>query len=158
MVHSWGVLHHTGDMGTAIDATMRLVAPGGLLVLALYRKTPLCGFWTWEKRLYAGAGRPVQAAIRGLYIGVFCAGLLATARNPVRYIRDYHTARGMDFFHDVHDWLGGHPYESVTPDEMRRVLSKRGFRLVRAFEKPAPVAGLLGTHCDEYVAVREAND
>jgi len=157
IVHSWGVLHHTGDMWPAIDKAARLVAPGGTLVLALYRKTPLCGFWKREKRLYAACGPFMQRALRGLYRGVFFAGLLATGRNPSRYIRDYRNARGMDFSHDVHDWLGGHPYESVAPAEISGFLSQRGFRLIRTFEKPAPIVGLLGSHCDEFVAIRESS-
>ena len=28
------------------------------------------------------------------------------------YLNNY-KKRGMDFFHDVHDWLGGYPYESI---------------------------------------------
>ncbi len=156
IVHSWGVLHHTGDMWNAVSRAAELVAPGGLLVIALYRKTPLCGFWAREKRLYAGAGRPVQALARALYTGAHFAGLLATGRNPLRYLRDYRNTRGMDFMHDVHDWLGGHPYESVTPEEVADFLRRAGFRPVRSFEKPARTAGLLGSHCDEYVAVRQA--
>ena len=42
IVHSWGVLHHTGDMDGALKSAAALVAPGGLFEIALYRKTPLC--------------------------------------------------------------------------------------------------------------------
>jgi len=154
VVHSWGVLHHTGDMWSAIGKAAALVAPGGRLVIALYRKTPLCGFWRREKKLYAAAGRPLQAAIRLAYEAIYCAGLLATGRNPLRYVRGYRSARGMDFFHDVHDWLGGYPYESAEPGEVIAALERMGFRVTRIFEKPAALAGLLGSHCDEFVALR----
>jgi 2-polyprenyl-6-hydroxyphenyl methylase/3-demethylubiquinone-9 3-methyltransferase len=156
IVHSWGVLHHTGDMDTAVRRAAALVRPDGLLVLALYRRTPLCGFWQREKRLYAHSGTTTQALLRAAYKTAYCMGLLATGRNPISYARSYKTRRGMDWSHDVHDWLGGYPYESIAPDDVRRLLDELGFRLLRSFEKPAAIKGLLGSHCDEYVAVRQS--
>ncbi len=38
-VVSWGVLHHTGDVWTAIDHAAGLVRPGGRMWLALYTRT-----------------------------------------------------------------------------------------------------------------------
>ena len=154
IVYSWGVLHHTGEMRTALDRAAALVAPGGKLAVALYRRTPMCGFWAREKRLYAGAGPFAQAAIRVLYKAAFCAGLVATGRSPRRYIREYVSARGMSWTHDVHDWLGGYPYESIGPAEVAAALDALGFSLVRSFTRPAVLGGLLGSHCDEFVAAR----
>ena len=154
IVHSWGVLHHTGDMAGAIRNAAALVAPGGTFVIALYRRTPLCGFWRWEKRLYSAAPKPVQALLRGAYRGIHAAGLIATGRNPLAYVRDYKSARGMDFHHDVHDWLGGYPYESVEPAQVTALLEGLGFTMVRIFEKRAVAGGLFGSHCDEFVAMR----
>jgi SAM-dependent methyltransferase len=154
IVYSWGVLHHSGDMAAALRKAAALVAPGGSLALALYRKTPLCGFWRREKRFYKAAGKPARAAIRLAYQAVFNAGLLASGRNPLRYRRDYKSARGMDWAHDVHDWLGGYPYESVAPGEVARLLEGLGFTMTRIFAKPAALGGLLGSHCDEFVARR----
>ena len=45
VVYSWGVLHHTGDMWRAIEKAASLVAPGGLLAIALYRRTKSDAFW-----------------------------------------------------------------------------------------------------------------
>ena len=151
IVYSWGVLHHTGAMWRAIGACLPLVAEGGLLVLALYRKTPICGFWRWEKRLYSRAPQILRAMIAALYKTAYVAGLLATGRNPGAYIRAYVSNRGMSWRTDVEDWLGGYPYESVSPDELCAALGERGFEAVRSFTKPARLGGFLGTHCDEYV-------
>ncbi len=156
IVHSWGVLHHTGAMWAAIERAAALVAPDGLLVLALYRKTPVCGFWRWEKRLYSQGPAWLQASIRGLFKLLYLAGILATGRNPMAYIRAYGGKRGMSWSHDIHDWLGGHPYESASPAEVHAFLTSRGFRPVREILRPAPVAGLLGSPCDEYVFQRVA--
>jgi 2-polyprenyl-6-hydroxyphenyl methylase/3-demethylubiquinone-9 3-methyltransferase len=156
IVHSWGVLHHTGAMWEAFDRAAALVAPGGMLAIALYRRTPLCGAWTTEKRIYARASKPVQAAMRGAYKIAFLLGLCATGKNPVSYVRNYHSARGMDWHHDVHDWLGGFPYESATPAEIRSRLDRLGFDIVRSFESEVRAGGIFGSHCDEFVARRRA--
>lgn len=152
IVHSWGVLHHTGAMWQAIDAACSLVAPQGLLCIALYRKTPVCRLWKAEKWVYTNAPGWVQALIRGMFKGAFVCGLLVTGRSPRKYFDEYKTARGMDWHHDVHDWLGGYPYESVTPEELSKFLGERGFAVERCFEKRAAAFGLFGSHCDEFVA------
>src|SRR5687767_14492573 len=38
VVYSWGVLHHTGDMWTAIRNAASLVKPGGRFFIAIYNK------------------------------------------------------------------------------------------------------------------------
>jgi len=139
-------------MHRAIGNAARLVAPDGLFVIALYSKTPMCGPWTKEKKFYTNASSPVQAAMRGLYKIAYIAGLIATGRNPADYVRNYKTHRGMDWSHDVHDWMGGYPYESVAPQEVEAILGKAGFTMVRSFTKTARIKGLFGTHCDEFVA------
>jgi 2-polyprenyl-6-hydroxyphenyl methylase/3-demethylubiquinone-9 3-methyltransferase len=156
VVHSWGVLHHTGDMWPAVRNAAALVAPKGYLALALYRKTPLCGFWRVEKKFYTRSGAAVQTAIAAVYRGIYKVALHATGRTPAAYINAYKSARGMSWSHDVHDWLGGYPYESVTPQEVSAVLGELGFDEVRSFERPAAVQGLFGSHCDEFVAIRRA--
>jgi 2-polyprenyl-3-methyl-5-hydroxy-6-metoxy-1,4-benzoquinol methylase len=154
VVYSWGVLHATGDTWTAIERASTLVKPKGYFVLALYRKTPFCRLWAAEKKIYTSASPMLRAGIRLVYKLLYIAGLIVTGRNPVHHIRRYKSNRGMDWHHDVHDWLGGYPYESVCPDAVARFLGELGFSIVRAFEKPAAVKGILGTHCDEFVAVR----
>jgi len=86
VVYSWGVLHHTGAMWDAIAHAATLVAPEGRLAVALYARTPFCGLWRIEKKLYTASPRLVQAVMRGAYKAVFIAGLLVSGRNPIRYI------------------------------------------------------------------------
>ena len=150
IVYSWGVLHHTGAMWKALERTARLVAPGGTLAIALYRKTPLCGAWRIEKRLYAAAPSTVQAVMRGVFKAAYLTGIAATGRRPSCYVRSYKSSRGMNWHHDVHDWLGGYPYESANPDEVKEYLGRLGFSVIRSFERPAGI-GLFGTGCDEFV-------
>ena len=71
------------------------------------------------------------------------------------YIANYKSSRGMDFDHDVHDWLGGYPYESILAPELGPRLEALGFDPVRVFAGEM-TRGLLGTSCDEYVYRRKA--
>jgi 2-polyprenyl-6-hydroxyphenyl methylase/3-demethylubiquinone-9 3-methyltransferase len=67
------------------------------------------------------------------------------------YVVNYRQSRGMDFYHDVHDWLGGWPYESISPDEVDRLMRQLGMQRIRAFVHPRKVAGIFGSGCDEFV-------
>jgi 2-polyprenyl-6-hydroxyphenyl methylase/3-demethylubiquinone-9 3-methyltransferase len=154
VVYSWGVLHHTGDMWRAIRAAASLVKPGGRFVLAIYVKSPVCPAWKVEKRLYTAMPRWLQPVIRWPFTLAYLAGIAVTGRNPLDYVRDYRSNRGMSFHHDIHDWLGGYPYESASAEEIVSFLAPQGFSLVRSFAKPAPAAGLLGCPCNEFVLER----
>lgn len=154
IVYSWGVLHHTGSMWEAVENAAAMVAPKGLLAIALYRRTRFDPFWKIEKRLYAHAPAVVQKIIRACYIAAFSLGLLATGRTLSGYAANYRE-RGMDFYHDVHDWLGGYPYESALASEVDAKLASLGFKAERVFAKPMGL-GLFGSACDEFVYRRKA--
>lgn len=155
IVYSWGVLHHTGAMWEAISRASMLVRDGGLFVLALYQKRPTCGAWALEKRIYTRSGAPVRAAIRSFYKAALYLRLLIGGRHPGHYIRNYKSARGMNFHTDVHDWLGGYPYQSASPEEVRAYLADAGFVPVREHTLE-PSFGLFGTGCAEYAFKRTA--
>jgi 2-polyprenyl-6-hydroxyphenyl methylase/3-demethylubiquinone-9 3-methyltransferase len=156
VVYSWGVLHHTGDMYRALRIAAALVAPEGQLIFALYRHTWLCWLWKIEKKWYAAAGPAAQAHAQAAYVRLLRAALsMARRRNSFTdYVSAYGQRRGMDFYHDVHDWLGGWPYESISPAQTERFMSKLGFRRVRAFTRRGIQLGLFGSGCDEYVYAR----
>lgn len=153
VVYSWGVLHHTGQMHEAIRRAAALVGPGGRFVFALYRETWLCGFWKMEKRWYAQASGPQQRAAQAAYRGLVRLGCAVTGRRYREHVLNYRSKRGMDFDHDVHDWLGGYPYESIAPAEVDRLLAALGFEPIARNVSTTPMArsGLLGSACDEYV-------
>jgi SAM-dependent methyltransferase len=152
IVYSWGVLHHTGAMWEAVERAARFVRPGGLFGLALYEKCPSCAFWKAEKRLYSRSPAAVQKAMRGLYKAAFYARLVAKRTSPASYLGSY-KSRGMSFHHDVHDWMGGYPYESASVDEVRSRMGDLGFEIVRLY--PAnPRLGLFGTGCAEFTLRR----
>ena len=66
----------------------------------------------------------------------------------------------MDFYNDVHDWMGGYPYESISPEQCHAFFSKQGFHLGHEFlQTPGRyLPGLLGSGCDEYAFVRRDHD
>ena len=118
IVYSWGVLHHTGDMWEALKKAAAMVAPRGLLVVALYRTTKSDAFWKREKRWYAHASPLAQALARACYITAYRLALIRTRQRFRTFLANYKSARGMDFYHDVHDWLGGYPYETALAPEI----------------------------------------
>lgn len=151
IVHSWGVLHHTGAMWLAVENAASLVSPGGLFVVALYRRTPLCGFWKVEKKIYAGSPRVIQKIIAIPYIALYFLRILAKKQLPTTFLQEYRKSRGIDFYHDVHDWLGGYPYESVEIEETVSKILALGFDKKAVFDNCFGTKGVFGTGCDEYI-------
>jgi 2-polyprenyl-6-hydroxyphenyl methylase/3-demethylubiquinone-9 3-methyltransferase len=149
VVYSWGVLHHTGDMWAAIRNAAGFVAPGGLFVIAIYRKTRFCGFWRWEKALYVRSGKPFRALAVSLYVVLRVFRDLLRLRNPIKKIAGHNRKRGMKWYTDVIDWIGGYPYESATPEEIGAFVESLGFRLDQSWKTKAK-SGLLGTGNAEY--------
>lgn len=152
IVYSWGVLHHTGDMWSAIKNAAQKVENDGIFALAIYKKTPFCGAWKVEKKIYSSLPKLLQYPLSYVYGLVHISGLLLKGKNPVHYIKTYHEKRGMKWMIDIHDWLGGYPYESASPLEIKTFLEEKGFTLIRQFNtRPCPAWGILGSGCAEYV-------
>lgn len=156
IVYSWGVLHHTGDMNQAIIRAAACVQPGGLFAVALYGKTRYCGMWKRIKRWYVNATPEKKAWAERLYVRLFGFYQLLRGRRLSTYIANYQQhKRGMEFYHDVRDWIGGYPYESISPSELDALLRPRGFELVQ--KKVRRRSGLFGSGNDEYLyRLREA--
>jgi SAM-dependent methyltransferase len=150
VVYSWGVLHHTGAMHAALDAAAGLASPGGLFAFALYHRTRMCSVWRWEKRWYAGASPEGQRRARAIYVALLRTRFVFTGRDFPSYVANYESARGMDFEHDVHDWMGGYPYESILAPEVDALMRRLAFVRLRGMNSPATI-GFFGSGCDEYV-------
>jgi 2-polyprenyl-3-methyl-5-hydroxy-6-metoxy-1,4-benzoquinol methylase len=140
VVQSWGVLHHTGNMTTAIRNAASLVKPGGYLVLAIYNTHWSSPVWHAIKRAYVAAPALLQKFLTALFVPIiFLAKLLVTRQNPLRQ------ERGMDFYHDVVDWVGGYPYEYATIAEIAAQLGAQGFEMQRA------IPAIVPTGCNQFV-------
>jgi SAM-dependent methyltransferase len=154
LVYSWGVLHHTGAMYDAIEHAARCVAPGGSFAFALYRRTVLCSVWKVEKRWYKSAPPAAQKFARSLYTGLLRLAFAASRRSFTEFVASYKKSRGMDYGHDLHDWLGGYPYESISPAETDALLTRLGFVAERRFVRTDGTTIVPG--CDEYLYRRRA--
>lgn len=149
IVYSWGVLHHTGDMYQALRNIEMLLNRGGKLYIALYNDNNrlLEGssrFWIKVKRLYNNSSRLGKRILEGVYSLYYFIGLLVNGKNPVAYIKQYHTLRGMDFWTDIKDWLGGYPYQFASAEKIIAYFESRGFTCVNLIK-----ARSIG--CNEYL-------
>ncbi len=157
VVYSWGVLHHTGDMWAAIEKAASLTKAEGVLAIAIYRKTPLCGFWKKEKWLFTNGGPLIRGVLTATYMLMKVFRDIIRLKNPFRKILHYREGtRGMRWKSDVIDWLGGYPYESASLDEIRHYLGSLGFALNRSFKTKAEW-GVFGSGCAEYLFQRKGN-
>jgi 2-polyprenyl-6-hydroxyphenyl methylase/3-demethylubiquinone-9 3-methyltransferase len=131
IVYSWGVLHHTGDLWRAVENTMQLVAPGGQLCLALYNHPRNEEMHMKLKRLYNRLPRPARPALAGAYAAArLRTVVMEQKRNPITYIRRYgDESRGMSFWRDVEDWLGGLPCEFASEQDVEQFATPRGFAM-----------------------------
>ena len=151
IVYSWGVLHHTGAMYTAVENAAAGVKPDGMLAIALYHKTALCWAWKIEKKWYANASGIGQAVAFWLFNLIMRVDYFVSGKSFSEHVANYHSARGMSYHHDIHDWLGGYPYESIMPEEAAVLLNRLGFDHVRSNVQQKYSKGIFGSGCDEFV-------
>lgn len=151
IVYSWGVLHHTGNMYQAIKNAAALVADNGKLFIAIYNDSAQSKAWKWVKRQYCRLPRVLKApfAVAILVPQQMVSLIKGIAQGKpgasISYIVNYRQNRGMSWWHDQIDWIGGYPYEYAKPEEIFRFLKERGFRLDRL----TTVRG--GTGCNQFV-------
>lgn len=124
IVYSWGVLHHTGAMWSAISNSATLLKPEGVFYIALYSSdayvSPTPEYWINLKREYNQAGRIKKIAMEGSYAwNYIIKPIYRGGGSPLNYIREYKKSRGMSFWHDAKDWLGGYPMEFAGNRETR---------------------------------------
>jgi SAM-dependent methyltransferase len=119
VVYAWGVLHHTGDMWKAIQNASRLINDDGFFYMAIYNKdygTKGSEYWLKKKKFFISQPPFVQQFLfwKHIFIHQF-VGSLIHFKNPCKIKKK---RRGMNYFRDVLDWLGGYPYEFATAGEI----------------------------------------
>jgi 2-polyprenyl-3-methyl-5-hydroxy-6-metoxy-1,4-benzoquinol methylase len=152
VVYSWGVLHHTGQMWTALENVAPLVAPGGVLFIAIYNDqgTP-SRRWKKVKQLYNRLPRGLRFVVVAPSFWVMNYHHLikdVVRLRPFHTVRTYGEKRGMSLWRDVIDWVGGYPFEVAKPEEIFDFYRKRGFELRRL----ATCRGTSG--CNQFVFQR----
>jgi len=155
VVYSWGVLHHTGDLWTALENAQRCVRPGGRFFIALYNDTgSQSARWHWIKKTYCSLPALLKTPFAFLVtvpgeLKLILKSLLLL--KPGSYIdtwTSYRRNRGMTKWRDIVDWVGGYPYEVSTPDTVFDFCRARGFTLTKL------KSGYVGLGCNEFVFLK----
>ena len=136
VVYSWGVLHHTGDMWNALANAATLVTSGGKLFIAIYNDQGTASRrWTRVKKFYNDAPRGLRfLAVWPSFVVLYWRRLAKDflRGRPFQTIRDYGKQnRGMSFWQDLIDWVGGYPFEVASPGQIFDFYRQRGFVLTR---------------------------
>jgi 2-polyprenyl-6-hydroxyphenyl methylase/3-demethylubiquinone-9 3-methyltransferase len=152
IVYSWGVLHHTGDMWHALANVDQNVANDGTLFVALYNdQGGASRRWLAIKKMYNALPaflRPVFSFIVYLPLEIRSFAAHCLRREPLKYfsyIKNYSQSRGMSWWHDKIDWIGGLPFEVSKPEEIFDFYRALGYEMLTL----KTCAGGLG--CNEYI-------
>jgi 2-polyprenyl-6-hydroxyphenyl methylase/3-demethylubiquinone-9 3-methyltransferase len=157
VVYSWGVLHHTGDMWAALANADGNVADGGKLFIALYNdQGGASKRWAAVKLIY----NRIPTHLRSLFAVLVYAplelrgffGKLVRGRPQAYFsqILSYRRNRGMSWWRDQIDWIGGYPFQVSKPEEIFAFYRARNYTLLKM------VTCGPGHGCNEYVFRRDA--
>jgi 2-polyprenyl-3-methyl-5-hydroxy-6-metoxy-1,4-benzoquinol methylase len=133
IVYSWGVLHHTGNMWKAIENSINLVEENGMLFIAIYNDQGFFSkFWKTIKYLF-NLNFVTRFLVKIFFLPYFY--LFQILFDTVNGFKPFKTIfnsqnRGMNFYHDVIDWIGGYPFEVASPGKIFNYFKERGFILV----------------------------
>lgn len=149
IVYSWGVLHQTGDMWSALEIAGKSVADDGKIFISIYNdQNRTSDRWRRVKKFYNSGltGRIIVTSVGVSYFALkrVKGWIGATLRRQAPKKR----RRGMAFLSDAIDWLGGYPHEVAKPEAIFEFYRDRGFQLLHM----TTVGGGLG--CNEYVFQR----
>lgn len=153
VVYSWGVLHHTGEMWTALDYAAHSVAEGGKLFIAIYNDQGTASRrWKKVKRLYNRL--PNSCRFLVVWPSFWVLNWRSLVKDslrgkPFKSLKDHgknRNLRGMtSVWRNLIDWVGGYPFEVATPGQIFDFYRERGFHLT----KLRTCGGSLG--CNEFV-------
>lgn len=151
IVYSWGVLHHTGQMWDAIKNIEPMVSDGGVIHISLYNDQEIMSkFWTAVKKAYCS-----NVALKWLILLIFfplffiaevALGVIKYG-NPLTHLAR-HKRRGMAWFNDWVDWLGGYPFEVATPDEVIDFFWNKGYVLKKLISTN-------GSGCNQFLFIQK---
>ena len=153
VVYSWGVLHHTGSLWSALDLVAARVSLGGALYASIYNDQGRASrAWLAVKKAYNRLPRGLRFVVLVPSLAVVWGPRFAVEAlrgHPGRSWRAYAaTSRGMSPWRDVVDWVGGLPFEVARPDDVFEFCRERGFILRRLKTQGG------GHGCNEFVFER----
>ena len=120
IVYSWGVLHHTGDLWQAVRNASSFLKDGSIFYVAIYEKNNDSDYWIEVKKKYNNSSQLGKKRMEVAYVwnSFFKSRSFRTIVESFKYVKNYRKSRGMAFWTDVKDWLGGWPYEPATLEEI----------------------------------------
>jgi len=153
IVYSWGVLHHTGNMWQALENVIAPLRKNGRLFIAIYNDEGLKSRnWKRIKKMYSLSPvfRPPFIAFFSSYFFItrFIVDVIFQRKNPFTRYTAHQGPRGMTYWIDLLDWLGGYPFEVAKPSEIFEFYKKRNFTLVNLKAEGR------GLGCNEFVFER----
>jgi 2-polyprenyl-6-hydroxyphenyl methylase/3-demethylubiquinone-9 3-methyltransferase len=150
VVYSWGVLHHTGSMWTALRNAETRVAANGACFIALYNdQGGASSRWRAVKKAYVSLPTWLRwIVLVPAYVWLWGPTMLLDVirGRPFAGWRNYkHNSRGMSPRRDVIDWVGGYPFEVAKPEQVFDFFRSRKYGLMRL----STCAGGIG--CNQFV-------
>jgi ubiquinone/menaquinone biosynthesis C-methylase UbiE len=122
IVWAWGTVHHTTDPLAAIDGLIRVLKPGGSILLAIYKKTKV----TW---IHEAIRRPLVKTPRRAWNGL--AKIMAFFGTPIVWIfkRREKARKGEKLSELILDWYFVPIRHYYKPDTIRKYLEDKGFTI-----------------------------
>lgn len=154
IVYSWGVLHHTGDQWKALKNIQKNVASNGKIFIALYNdQGGASSRWLMVKKIYNQLPNSLKNIFAFLVLAPLQIRLMIISLirgkffHYIDFILNYgkHNNRGMSWWYDSIDWIGGYPFEVSKPEEVFEFFRSNKFNLC----KLKTCGG--GHGCNEYV-------
>lgn len=129
IIYSWGVLHHTPDAKASFQHLASHLAPGGEMIIAVYLKTALSGFWNFSRVFYQNSPEFAKMGIRKTTSGFL--GIVDMVKRVSRG-RERYMMRGTSNEEIINDWLGVPHRTFHTYDEVYKWFEDAGFQYTLA--------------------------
>ena len=148
IVYSWGVLHHTGNVWQSIRNASTAMHNDSLFCIALYSASiyenaqiygcPSPHEWIKIKQNYNCASSLGKKIMEYAYAAGYYSGGISLRNLPqnmqrlFNQIRNYGKQRGMEYWTDIRDWLGGLPMEFVREFDCAKLcINELNLKLVK---------------------------
>ena len=138
IVYSWGVLHHTGQMWVALDNCIGKLKPKSKLFIAIYNdQGPRSRIWWIIKYIYNYLPSYLKKVyflmiITLTYFFVFIKKILfLDIKSLFNYIFNVKKNRGMSFYFNMLDWIGGYPYEYSSFQNLKKYCENKGLKIIK---------------------------
>ena len=132
MVYCWGVAHHTGDMWKALDNIVILTKVKSRLFIAIYNDQGLKSkFWWLVKFIYNILPKFMHKFYLRIFEFLYYLNYTLKNINNLDYKKFRERRRGMNFYENLSDWIGGYPFEYASIDELKKFFLKRNFKVLK---------------------------